>query len=311
MVCSGGRQFPGAPFIARHEGAHRMWLIKLIGALAFAYLLVIVLIYAAQDRILFPTGLTAAAQSLPASAQRIEVETPDGERLSGIRVPPETSAVQDRLMVLGFGGNAWDAGDMSTFLHRLYPQAEVVVFHYRGYAPSTGRASAAALLADAVLVHDWLAEHNGPDRIVITGFSIGAGPAAYLASRRPVAGLILVTPFDSLDALAREHYRWAPVGWLLRHRMDIREFARSQSAPTALIAAGQDTIVPPRRTEPVRRAIPRLVLDRTIAGTGHNDLYGHPAFEKAMIDALRAIEQAGPDDSASRSPRPREGGSNE
>jgi hypothetical protein len=31
--------------------------------------------------------------------------------------------------------------------------------------------------------------------------------------------MILVTPFDSLEALARDLYPWAPVGLLLRHRM--------------------------------------------------------------------------------------------
>ncbi len=35
--------------------------------------------------------------------------------------------------------------------------------------------------------------------IIAIGFSIGSAVAAYLARHRPVAGLILVTPFDSLE----------------------------------------------------------------------------------------------------------------
>ena len=66
----------------------------------------------------------------------------------------------------------------------------------------------------------WLPPYRLTDR---GWLSIGAGPAAYLASQRPIAGLILVTPFDSLTALAREHYPWAPVSLLLRYRMEIAE----------------------------------------------------------------------------------------
>ena len=78
----------------------------------------------------------------------------------------------------------------------------------------------------------------------------------------------------------------------MRHHMRTVEFVRGLATPTALIAAGGDTIVPPRRTEAVRRAIPALVLDRTIAQAGHNDLYHHPNFRAAMVEALARIENA-------------------
>jgi hypothetical protein len=55
-------------------------------------------------------------------------------------------------VILGFGGNAWNADDLALYLHGLLPDTEVVAFHYRGYRPSTGRSSAAALLADAPVV---------------------------------------------------------------------------------------------------------------------------------------------------------------
>ncbi len=65
---------------------------------------------------------------------------------------------------------------------------------------------------------------------------------------------------------------------------------RGSVTPTSVIAAGRDTIVPPQRTEAVRRSIPALVLDRTIAYADHNDLYDHPDFKAAMVEALARIE---------------------
>jgi hypothetical protein len=217
---------------------------------------------------------------------------PDGERLRGVHVPPARARAGERLVILGFGGNAWNANSVAAYLHGLFPEADIVAYHYRGYPPSTGRPSAAALLADAPVIYDHVLETVGKARVVAVGISIGASVAAHLASRRRLAGLIMVSPFDSLEALARQHFPWAPVGWLLRHRMSTVDVVRSLAIPTALIAAGRDTIVPPRRTEAVRRAVPMLVLDRTIAGAGHNDLYNRPDFRAAMVKALEQIELA-------------------
>jgi uncharacterized protein len=267
-----------------------MWLVKLALVFAAGYAAVAALVYAAQTRMLFPTGLATASLPLPASAARIEIPA-GGERLHGVRIPPVAGA-DTPLLILGFGGNAWNAADLAVYLHDLFPDAEVVAFHYRGYRPSSGQPSAAALLADAPVVFDSAVGRDGRRSIVAVGFSIGASVAAHLAKSRPLAGLILVSPFDSLDALAREHYPWAPVGWLLRHRLSTEDSLAGSSVPVALIAAGSDTIVPPRRTEPLRRAISNLVLDRTIPGADHNDLYSRPDFRAAMTDALGRIRSA-------------------
>jgi uncharacterized protein len=180
-----------------------------------------------------------------------------------------------------FGGNAWNAENVALYLHDLFPNAEVVAFHYRGYRPSAGRPSAEALLADSLQIFDHLRPGHAR-RVVAVGFSIGSSVAAYLAQHRPLAGMILVTPFDSLEALAREHYWWAPVGLLLRHRMPTIDFIRHTSLPMAFIAAGCDAVVPFRRSEPLRLAIPKLIFDGKIRDAGHNDLYDHPGFKGAM-----------------------------
>src|SRR5208337_1234565 len=124
---------------------------------------------------------------------------------------------------------------------------------------------------------DHLQQAQVTEPIIAIGFSIGSAVAAYLARHRPVAGLILVTPFDSLETLARDLYWWAPVGLLLHHRMPTIEFVRSSLVPTALIIAKRDAVVLARRSAPLRQAIRNLVFEGAI-DAGHNDLYDHPAF---------------------------------
>jgi uncharacterized protein len=267
-----------------------MWVVPLILALAALYAVVIIGMYFAQTWLLFPTLLARATRiRLPASAQRLEVFTPDGHSLCGVRIPPEREPAEGAPTLLGFGGNAWNAEATALTLHALFPFRDVVAFHYRGYAPSGGRPSARALFADSLVIFDQLLRLGAGQRVIPVGFSIGAAVAAYLARHRPVAGLILVTPFDSLEAVARHLYWWAPVGPLLRHRMPTIEFVRGSLAPTALIIAARDAIVPARRSAPLRAAIENLVFERVI-DAGHNDLYDRPEFAAAAREALARIE---------------------
>ena len=270
------------------------WLALLALVLAALYAAAVAAMYLAQTWLLFPTALAGAARvQLPASARRLEARTPDGEVLVGVRIPAAMGARDARApALLGFGGNAWNADALALYLHGLFPDREVAAFHYRGYAPSTGTPSAEALLADSVLAFDRLRQEVAGGRgVVAVGFSIGAGVAAHLARHRPVAGLVLVTPFDSLEALARDLYWWAPVGLLLRHRMPTVDFVRGSPVPTALVVAERDTIVPAQRSMALRQAVGNLVFEAAI-DAGHNDLYGRPAFAAAMREALARIEAA-------------------
>ncbi len=270
------------------------WLALLALVLAALYAAAVAAMYLAQTWLLFPTGLAAAARvQLPASARRLEASTPDGEVLAGVRIPAAAGEEAERApTLLGFGGNAWNADAVALYLHGLFPDREVAAFHYRGYAPSTGMPSAEALLADSVLVFDRLKQGSAGGRgVVAVGFSIGAGLAAHLARHRPVAGLIMVTPFDALEALARDLYWWAPVGPLLRHRMPTIDFVRGSPVPTALIVAERDTIVPARRSAALRAAVANPVFEAAV-DAGHNDLYGRPAFAAAMREALARVEAA-------------------
>jgi uncharacterized protein len=237
----------------------------------------------------FPVNAVGEAPSDLKDAERIACDTRDGERLEGIRIPPGDAEQPERTTIIGFGGNAWNAEHMGIYLHELFPEAGVVTFHYRGYAPSSGKPSSAALLSDAPSVFDCAISAPRSTRIIVIGFSIGTGVAAHLARKREVDGVILVTALDSVEQLAREHYGWLPIRLMLQHHMTPVDDLRQVAAPVALISAENDTIIPAARTGPLREVIRDLVLDRTIPETGHNDIYGHPQFNAAMRDAKRLI----------------------
>jgi hypothetical protein len=238
-----------------------------------------------QSHLIFPTHAVAAAGCLPLGAERLSLTTGDRNELAGIHIPADHPG-GDPVLILGFGGNAWNGQDVAEYLHELFPDDEVVAFHYRGYRPSTGAPSAEALIADAPLVYDFAIERVKPSHVVAIGFSIGSGVAARLAAERKLDGLILVTPFDSLKAVAQSMYPWLPIGPFFEHEIDAASALAKVKAPVAIVAAERDEIVPSDRTDALRKRVPNLVFDRTIAGAGHNDIYARSDFQEAMRDAV-------------------------
>ncbi|HET9638794.1 MAG TPA: alpha/beta hydrolase [Allosphingosinicella sp.] len=262
-----------------------MWKLLLIPVLLYAAL--VVLAFAFQARLLFPAGAVGGAGPLPPGAERLVLDTPDGNRLQGVHIPP--AKARSGTLIIGFGGNGWNGEAAAAYLHVLFPEADVVAFHYRGYRPSTGTPGAPALLEDAPLIHDLAVGRVRPARTVAVGLSVGSGVAASLAPRRPLDGLILVTPFDSLGKVAASQFKWLPVRLLFRHEMTPAQWLRGSPVPTAIIAAAEDTLIRTPRTDGLRGAVGRLVYDRTIAGAGHNDIYDRPEFRAAMREALRQV----------------------
>ena len=269
-----------------------MGLLLLLAMPAFVYLLVCAALFFMQSSMIFPVDHVGPDVRLPANTERLDLAAASGEHLHGVHIPP-VRRHGERLLILGFGGNGANASGTAARLHDLFPEADVVTFYYRGYPPSEGSPSAAALREDALAIHDLARARVRPSRTVAVGFSIGSAVAASLSARRPLDGLILVTPFDSLGVVAAGHYPWLPVRLLFRNAMEPGEDLQASPTPTAIIAGGRDRLVPSARTQALRLAAPQLVFDRTIEEAGHNDIYDHPDFAPAMREALSKMRRRG------------------
>jgi pimeloyl-ACP methyl ester carboxylesterase len=194
-----------------------------------------------------------------------------------------------------FGGNAEDVSSNLPDLSRAFPEHAVYLLHYRGYGGSGGTPSEAALFADALALFDRIhAEHPN---VAVIGRSLGSGVAVHLASVRPVARLVLVTPYDSLEDIAAGRFPIFPVRWLLRDKFESRKYAPQVSAPTLLIGAEHDEVVPLRSAELLAtRFRPGVATLVVLPGTGHNTISEHPRY----LPLLRGASQ-GPADSPPRS----------
>ena len=59
-----------------------------------------------------------------------------------------------------------------------------------------------AAFEDALALYDHVKKHHS--NIVVIGRSLGTGVATYLASKRPLASLGLVNPYDSITHIASD-----------------------------------------------------------------------------------------------------------
>jgi pimeloyl-ACP methyl ester carboxylesterase len=265
-------------------------MLSLLAILGAGYLGVVALLYVLQTSLVFPGSyLPSHRLNSPRVPERLELPASDGAILQGMLF---RGARDDADVLIGFGGNAQDAEFLGQDLAADFPELNVVVFHYRGYGPSTGRPSESAVLADALSIHDALVARIRPARVYAIGISLGSAVAAHLSKQRPLAGVLLVTPFDSVEAIAKESYFWVPVGLLLRHRFPAAAFMSGNPTPTAVIAAAEDCVVKPRRTAGLVARLDNLVFHATLEGAGHETLYELPAYKTTLQAAFGALREA-------------------
>jgi uncharacterized protein len=239
-----------------------------------------------QERLIFfpqPVGSTA---HLPARASALEVVAADGTRLRGWIVQGTATPAP---AVIYFGGNAeevsWTLSDV-----RWPREWSIVGLNYRGYGASEGKPGQSALEADALAIYDAVARREDIDRrrIVVFGRSLGTAVAAHLAARRPVAGVVLASPFDSLTAVGRKHYPWLPVSLLLRHRFEALADAKASTMPLLAIVGEADWIIPPERSRALYDAWAGPKTWLAVPGADHNDLGNDETFWKGGAGFLEA-----------------------
>lgn len=256
------------------------------------------LLYLLQERLIFlprslPESTRQALRALPGVTE-IEVRAADGTRLHGwLRHGAEEAAGRPGLVIY-FGGNAEEVSGQVFEADAIAPWS-LAAFNYRGYGLSEGRPGEAALVADALVIHDQLAsrEDVDPERVVVFGRSLGSAVAVPLAVARPVRGVLLVSPFDSLKSVGQRHYPFVPVSLMLRHPFDSLAHAPAIGAPLLALAGERDRIVPSphsRRLHDAWRGPKRWVL---LPGADHNRIHLHPGYWPAIRDFLASLDRPG------------------
>jgi pimeloyl-ACP methyl ester carboxylesterase len=239
------------------------------------------MLYFAQDSLIFhPQPMSEASRQLVANtAESIFIEAPDGTRLHAWHRKGSP-------LVLYFGGNAEEVSWMIARAAHHAPGTGWLLVDYRGYGSSDGAPSQKNLVADALLWYEYATRKLGAARIFLFGRSLGSGVAVQVAAARPVAGVIVIAPYDSLTSLGRRYYPFLPVGLMLRHPFDSVSLAASIDAPLLCLVAERDEVIPLVHSTRLFDAWrgPRRWVE--LKGARHNSTDDAPAFWQAIREFL-------------------------
>lgn len=257
--------------------------------LALGYALVVVLMYYAQRGLLYPgASLAGTAPQRAPWGQAVRIRTSDGEMLYALR----SRARPGRPTVLFFHGN----GDRVTHYADLADGLSahgigLLAVSYRGFTGSTGTPTEAGLLLDGLASYDWLAEAtSGP--IVALGQSLGSAVAVHLARERPdLAGLVLVSSFDSVVELAASIYFFLPVRPLLQDTYRVDRWIGEVHQPKLFVHGERDQVVPIRHGRSLYALAPEPKQLRVFDAQGHNDIWNDGLLEE-VVAFIQSVEAA-------------------
>lgn len=256
----------------------------LIAAALYAALLA--LLWFGQERLIFlPEPLPpdhALAREAEVHERFVQV---DGARLSvlELRLPAPKGVV---FFLHGNAGNLASWFVNADFYRRA--NFDLVMLDYRGYGKSSGRIeSEAQLHADVRAVWREVAPRYAGKRVVLYGRSLGTALAASLAAELQPDLTMLVSPYTSMAAMARQHYPWVP-GALLRYPLRTDDHLARVRSPVLLLHGDRDELIPLAHSQALVKVAPHAQL-HVVRGGGHNDLQELESYLGEVQRALRAL----------------------
>jgi pimeloyl-ACP methyl ester carboxylesterase len=267
----------------------RTMLINLLVVGAGVFFVLCALLYWRQDNLIFFPRPNDALLLQKQQANRVEIRA-SGAVLEGWWVENLNAASQ--AVILYFGGNGEDVLYTATTAP-LFDARRMLVVNYRGYGRSAGKPSQKALYDDALAIYEYaIGSGVRAEQIVVMGRSLGSGMAAMLAGSRPVGAAILITPYDSVAAVAARHYSFFPVRLLLRHPFPSLGWAKQAKAPALIIAGERDTLIPPLHAQRLYDAWAGTKQIHVLAGSGHGDIELHPDYYRLINEFLGTARPA-------------------
>ncbi len=212
----------------------------------------------------------------------------DGTRLSGWLLTPKTPG--PHAAAIYFGGRSEEVSWTVRDAQRMFPGMLVLAINYRGYGDSHGSPGERQMIDDGKVLYDWLlasGRHIDPGRIAIVGRSLGSSVALQVAARRPVAALVLITPFDSVLAMVKKRLPSVPVSLVLRHRFESIKVAPKVTTPVLVLRAESDDIVPQVHTDILVAELPNVVSDEVVPESNHLNI---PYLDETQEHILKFMQ---------------------
>lgn len=244
-----------------------------------------------QEHLLFAPEVLAQDHAFTQADTQEEWVNVPGARLHALhmRQPLVNGQRHTKGIVFYLHGNAGNVASWYTnhdFWHRS--GYDLFMLDYRGFGKSSGHIENEAQLHDDVM-RAWRQvepEYAGLKHVIF-GRSLGTGLAARLATQVHSDLLVLVSPYQSIEAMATAHYPWVP-STVLRYPMHTDEWLPHISSRVVMFHGDQDALIPITHAQALQARQPAAQLIR-IEGAGHGDIQSYPAYTLALSRLLDSL----------------------
>ncbi|TVQ86595.1 MAG: alpha/beta hydrolase [Bacteroidetes bacterium] len=241
--------------------------------LGVLYGIIIIFFYLFQSHFLFFPQPFSSPVDLDQNTEEVKILSSNGNMLHGWLCHDNSNRPQK--LIIYFGGNAEEVSHMLPIASMIEDRAMLLV-NYPGYGKSEGRPGQESFYRAALAIYDYAAQRDDidPNNIVLMGRSIGSGPAVYLAHERQVKSVILISPFESIRAVAQSKLPFLPVSLILNHKFPSKKYAVNIDIPLLAFYGTADNIIPPLHS---KRLTEYWKGEKKLIGLpsyGHNDIFG-------------------------------------
>lgn len=268
------------------------------------YLLIAVSGCMLQSLLIFPGAYVHGPQAkdivAPPGGRIVSLRTRTGDQITALFGPaltadglPRTDAANLPTILFFYGNGDCIQTSIAPFdmLRRL--GANVLIPEYVGYPASSGEPSEVGCYATADAAYQYLftCKDVDPRQIVVLGRSIGSGSAIDLASREPVAGLVTISAFTTMDVMARREMPFLPTSWFLRSHFDNLSKIGRVKCPVFLAHGTKDELVPFSMMAELAAHTHTATTTYAIVGASHNGVFRQdpPGLSAALRGFLEGI----------------------
>lgn len=256
------------------------WLKRIGFGLLIIYLFVCGLLYFFQDSLIFhPRPRTEAHRYGDFPEEWIELN--DEERLHALRIP--STAGERRGVVLYLHGNVGDNGRSIRQTSGIRKSGyDLFLVDYRGFGKSSGTITGEQnMTEDLQAVYDRLKAEYGEKNILLAGYSLGSGPACYLAANNSPKGVVLVAPYTSLVDMKNEFF-WMFPDFLMKYELNNFRHLGEATCPVRILHGTADELIPYAMGERLEAVAPDRIQLQALVGVGHRGAVLNPAFARAV-----------------------------
>jgi pimeloyl-ACP methyl ester carboxylesterase len=245
------------------------------------YLLYVSYIYFNQEEMVFIHSKLAKNYEFEFDNdfEEIQIQSFDNTKLHGLLFKTENS----KGLVFFLHGNA-GALDSWGKIANIYTNLgyDIFMLDYRGFGKSEGEIEdSQQVLKDVDVAYQNISKKYSQKNKIVLGYSIGTGPAAYLASKYNLNQLILLAPYYNFSELAKERVPFFP-DFLKKFDFPTNTYIKKTTSDVFIFHGNEDHVIVVENTKRLQKLLKPNDKVFFLDDQGHLGMNDNEVYQKEL-----------------------------